>query len=82
MPYREIFLASVSVAFALARIGGIRGDLFKDAAHMLIAGLAVAWCYERRRFFAIAFWSLNIVEVACAYRDHKAKIDAFISSFL
>ena len=39
---------------------------YKDAAHLFMGGLAVAWWYGRMRWQWWLFWILNIVEVTCA----------------
>lgn len=39
---------------------------YKDAAHLFIGGLAVAWWFNRHRWQWRLFWLLNAVEVAVA----------------
>lgn len=39
---------------------------YKDAAHLFMGGLAVAWWHGRQRWQWRLFWALNVVEVAVA----------------
>lgn len=41
-------------------------QLYKDAAHLFMGGLAVAWWFQRTRWQWWLFWALNAVEVAVA----------------
>lgn len=39
---------------------------YKDAAHLFIGGLAVAWWIQRQKWQWRLFWILNIIEVTVA----------------
>lgn len=39
---------------------------YKDAAHLFIGGLAVAWWFQRKWWQWNMFWALNAVEVVVA----------------
>jgi hypothetical protein len=41
-------------------------QVYKDAAHLFMGGLAVAWWFNRHPWQWWLFWSLNVVEVAVA----------------
>jgi hypothetical protein len=39
---------------------------YKDAAHLFMGGLFVAAIRDHKRWQWVLFWSLNLIEVACA----------------
>jgi hypothetical protein len=41
-------------------------DAYKDAAHLFMGGLAVAWWLQRHAWQWWLFWALNAVEIAVA----------------
>ena len=41
-------------------------QVYKDAAHMFMGGLAVAWWHKQYHWQWLLFWTLNVVEVAVA----------------
>lgn len=66
---------AIGIALALARVwigASIEPEAFhwiqvyKDAAHLFMGGLAVAWWFGRHRWQWWLFWSLNAIEVAVA----------------
>lgn len=74
---------AIAVLFAVARIWvGLNFtpepfhwlQAYKDAAHLFMGGLAVAWWLQRFRWQWWTFWALNVIEVAVAVRAN-AKAD-------
>lgn len=41
-------------------------DVYKDAAHLFMGGLAVAWLYDGYKWQKLLFWGLVVLEVVVA----------------
>ena len=75
------WLIAISAVFCVLRVLGLRGDIFKDAAHFWVGCLAGAWWVNRGALEAYCFIVLCVVELACFFyfrRKSKSKTDRYL----
>lgn len=75
----QVLVVLLAIAVAIGRFflatGIDTGDIYKDAAHLFVGGLAGAWLVSRSRFYWRLFWFLCIVELlAVAVSSAHAQI--------
>lgn len=54
-----------SVALALIRAGGEKGQVFQAVAHLFVGGLFASYFATKRPIYLVLALSLSAVEVAC-----------------